>query len=39
MRAVTIDRPDTPPALRDDLPAPAPAEITPAEIADATTAE
>jgi NADPH:quinone reductase-like Zn-dependent oxidoreductase len=26
MRAVTIDRPDTPPTLRDDLPAPSPAD-------------
>src|SRR3954463_8620025 len=26
MRAVTIDSPDTPPAVREDLPAPAPAE-------------
>jgi NADPH2:quinone reductase len=26
MRAVTIDRPDTPPALREDLPAPVPAD-------------
>ena len=26
MRAITIDGPDTPPALREDLPAPAPAD-------------